>query len=64
MELLTIRETARKYNLSETMLRQMEREGRLPGVYTGEQKRVKRVNVSMLMQQLDDESAAFGRGNT
>ena len=41
MELLTIRETARKYNLSETMLRQMEREGRLPGVYTGEQKRVK-----------------------
>lgn len=64
MELLTIRETARKYNLSESMLRQMEREGRLPGVYVGEQKRVKRVNISMLMQQLDNESAAFGRNDT
>lgn len=61
MELLTIRETARKYNLSETMLRQRERAGKLPGVYTGKQGRVKRVNVRQLMEQLEAESAAFGR---
>ena len=61
MELLTIRETARKYGLSETMLRQREREGKLPGVYTGKQGRVKRVNVRQLMEQLEAESAACGR---
>ena len=61
IEFLTIRQTARKYNLSEAMLRQMEAQGRLPGVYTGTAQRVKRVNTGLLFEQLDAESRACGK---
>lgn len=61
MEFLTIRETAKKYGLSETMLRQMEAQGKLPGVYTGMTQRVKRVNTAVLFEQLDAESRACGK---
>ncbi len=61
LEFLTIRQTARKYGLSEAMLRQMEKQGRLPGVYTGAQQRVKRVNVEALFEQLMEESRACGK---
>ena len=61
IEFLTIRQTAKKYNLSESMLRQMEAQGRLPGVYTGAQQRVKRINTEALFQQLMEESRACGK---
>ena len=61
LELLSIRETARKYGLSEAMLRQMEKNGKLPGVYTGAHQTVKRVNTAALFELLDSESRAYGR---
>lgn len=60
-EFLTIRETAKKYGLSESMLRQMEACGKLPGIYTGATQRVKRVNTALLFEQLDAESRACGK---
>ena len=61
IEFLTIRQTAKKYNLSEAMLRQMEKQGRLPGVYTGAQQTVKRVNTEALFQQLMEDSRSCGK---
>ncbi len=61
IEFLTIRQTAKKYNLSEAMLRQMEAQGKLPGVYTGKQQTVKRVNTAALFEQLMEESRACGK---
>lgn len=52
---LTIRGTARTGIMSEYNLRLMEKQGRLPGIRSGNRFLV---NVPMLEQQLDRESAA------
>lgn len=54
---MTIRETAATGILSETHLRRMEKQGTLPGIYTG---RTFRVNFNMLVMQLDEESKRGG----
>lgn len=51
---LTIRETARAGILSEHHLRLLEKQGRLPGMRAGNRFKV---NVAMLIEQLDRESA-------
>lgn len=51
---LTIRETARAGILSEHHLRLLEKQGRLPGIRAGNRFKV---NVAMLIEQLDRESA-------
>lgn len=56
---LTIREVAKTGLLSEYALRLMEAQGRLPGVYVGPKKLI---NVPLLREQLNRESAANARG--
>ena len=51
---LTIRETARTGIMTEHYLRIMQKQGRLPGFYTGN---TYRVNYQMLVDQLNRESA-------
>lgn len=51
----TIREVARMGIMTEHHLRQREAQGKLPGIYCGN---VKRVNIRLLLEQLDTESAA------
>lgn len=50
---MTIRETAKTGIMSEHSLRLMEKQGNLPGIYTG---RTFRVNFGMLIEQLNEES--------
>ena len=56
---LTIRQVARTGLISEYFLRALEAEGRLPGIYAGNRKLV---NVPLLVEQLNRESAANARG--
>lgn len=53
IKLLTIRETAKTGILSETCLRLMEKQGRLPGIYVG---RKFLVNYPMLLDVLQEAS--------
>ncbi len=55
----TIRQTARAKVLPEYTLRLMEKQGRLPGVRSGNRFLV---NVPMLIEQLDRESLAQAGG--
>lgn len=50
---LTIRQTAAKGPISECLLRQMEKQGRLPGVRSGNRFLV---NYNLLLEQLETES--------
>ena len=56
---LTIRQVARTGLISEHFLRLLETEGRLPGIYAGNRKLV---NVPLLVEQLNRESAANAMG--
>ena len=56
---LTIRQTAKTKVLSEYTLRLMEKQGRLPGVRSGNRFLV---NVPLLIEQLDLESRAQASG--
>lgn len=56
---LTIREVARTGLISEHYLRMMERRGELPGIRTGN---TFRVNYGMLVERLNQESAANAQG--
>lgn len=56
---LTIRETAKKGILSEKYLRTMEKQGRLPGIYSGNRFLV---NYPLLLEQLDRESLTKTKG--
>ena len=58
-EFVSIREAARAGILSEYSLRRLEAQGRLPGVYVGPKKPI---NVPLLREQLNRESAANARG--
>lgn len=51
---LSIRQVAKNGLISEYLLRLMEKQGKLPGVYSG---RKKLVNLEMLEAQLAEESA-------
>ena len=53
--ILTIRQTAKTGIASENTLRAWLRQGRLPGYYTGKHYRV---NVDMLIEQINRESGA------
>lgn len=55
MNLKTVRQTAALGVLPEFRLRQMQKEGRLPGFYSGTRFYI---NVDMLMEQLQTECAA------
>lgn len=57
--LLTIRQTAATGILSEHHLRLLEKQGRLPGVRSGNRFLV---NVPLLIEQLDRESLAAASG--
>ena len=54
---LTIRQTAKLGLLSEYQLRLWQKQGKLPGIYTGN---TFRVNVPMLERKLDEMSAQGG----
>lgn len=54
---MTIRETAKTGIMSEHNLRLMEKQGTLPGIYTG---RTFRVNFNMLIELLNEESRRGG----
>lgn len=58
---LTIRQTAASGILSEHHLRLLEKQGRLPGVRSGNRFLV---NLPLLLQQLDRESLAAASGRT
>lgn len=58
---LTIRQTAKTKVLPEYTLRLMEKQGRLPGVRSGNRFLV---NVPLLIEQLDRESMAQAGGNS
>lgn len=57
--LRTIRQVARQGIAPESYLRRLEAQGKLPGVYSG---RTKLVNVPLLLEQLNRESAENARG--
>ena len=54
---LTIRQTAKLGLLSEYQLRLWQKQGKLPGIYTGN---TFRVNVPMLERKLEERSAQGG----
>ncbi len=54
---MTIRQVAATGLISEHYLRQLEKAGRLPGIYTG---RKKLVNVGKLIEMLNAESEVSG----
>ncbi|MCD7843155.1 MAG: hypothetical protein LUG17_00825 [Clostridiales bacterium] len=58
---LTIRETAKTGILPESFLRTMEKQGRLPGIYSGNRFLV---NYPLLLEQLDRESLTKTKGRT
>lgn len=53
---MTIRQLAKTGLISEHYLRLLEKQGKLPGIYAGENKTRKLVNVDMLIKQLDEQS--------
>ena len=53
LRFMSIRQVAQTGLISEHCLRLMEKQGKLPGVYSGKKKLV---NVQQLMAQLDSES--------
>ena len=58
---MTIRQTAAAGYDTEFHLRLMQKQGKLPGFYSG---RTFKVNVSMLVEQLDRESMTNAGGNS
>ncbi len=53
IDLLTIRQTAKRGPLSEHRLRLMEKQGQLPGIYSGNRFLV---NYELLLEQLNRQS--------
>ena len=54
INMLTIRQTAKRGPLSEHRLRLMEKQGRLPGIYSGNRFLI---NYELLLDQLNRQSA-------
>ena len=54
INMLTIRQTAKRGPLSEYRLRLMEKQGRLPGIYSGNRFLI---NYELLLDQLNRQSA-------
>ena len=61
MQFLTIPQTGATYKIPVALLRTMQKQGRLPGFFSGSRFYV---NIDLLMEQLDQESRSAVNGNT